>query len=249
MRFQTIKSRAMLPALILALLPALLPAWFPVTATAEPTITLEEEQLARIFTSIIAKESIWPVSDLEISGFSAFPAQVTIPAGIIDYRLESPAAGNHLGRQSLDVMLLVNGQEEQKVRMNANLLRLGDVVLTKRRINRGEVVSPEDLIVQRREVTTLGNFISDPGLAVGMRARTTLQAGGVIYQNLLEKPPLVARGDRVRIVAGNRRLQISAPGEARELGARDEFIRVRNLMSRKEIVARVVDASTVEVDM
>ncbi|HET97861.1 MAG TPA: flagellar basal body P-ring formation protein FlgA [Desulfurivibrio alkaliphilus] len=219
----------------------------PVPARGAAVITLGPGELEEIFAAIIAKESVWPREELSLSGFSAFPESVQIPAGILDYRLESRPEPSRLGRQSLQVTLLVNGREQERVRLSANLLRLGEVVVTARRINRGEVIGPDDLLVLRREISMLdSNFIADPGLAVGKQSRTTLQAGAIVYGNLLEDPPLVRRGDRVNIVAGNGRILVSAPGEVRDTGARGDLVRVRNLMSRQEIQARVVDSATVE---
>ncbi|MCK5228635.1 MAG: flagella basal body P-ring formation protein FlgA, partial [Desulfobulbaceae bacterium] len=40
----------------------------------------------------------------------------------------------------------------------------------------------------------------------------------------------------------------TVPGEVRNSGAIGELVRVKNLMSRKEILARVLDSGTVEVN-
>lgn len=233
------------PLLLLLLLPAL-----PAAGQGENrSIILGESELREIFTAIINKESLWPEEELSISGFSAFPDQVQIPAGILDYKLDNDFDPGHLGRQSLQVILLVNGREQARVRLNGNLRRMGEVVVTTRRIDRGEIIGQGDLTLHRREIDTLANtVITDPQSAHGLQARTTLQAGTVIQQNQLEKPPLVRRGDRVTIRAGNGRVRVTAPGEAREIGAEGDLIRVRNLMSRQEITARVASSGLVVAD-
>ncbi len=218
----------------------------PASGRGGAVISLGPAELEAIFTAIIAKESVWPAEELSISGFSAFPESVTVPAGILDYRLENQPDPGRIGRRSLQVTLLVNGREESQVRLNANLQRLGEVVLASRRINRGEVIAPADLIIHRREISMLDpNFISDPEQAVGKQSRTTLQTGAIVYENLLENPPLVRRGDRVKILAESGRVRVSAPGEVRDTGARGDLVRVRNLMSRQELQAQVVDGGTV----
>lgn len=236
-------KRLLFSSLLILLLAGLAPA----SARAAAVINLGPPELEAIFAAIIAKESIWPREELSISGFSAFPESVEVPAGILDYRLENRPDPGRLGRQSLQVTLLVNGQEQERVRLSANLQKMGEVVIASRRINRGEIIAPGDLTVLRREVSMLDpNFVDDPGLAVGKQLRTSLQAGAIIYGNLLENPTLVRRGDRVNIVAGNGRVRVSAPGEVRDAGAHGDMVRVRNLMSRQEILARVVDGGTVE---
>ncbi|TBV79163.1 MAG: flagellar basal body P-ring formation protein FlgA [Desulfobulbaceae bacterium] len=217
---------------------------------AAGTITLGVSELEEIFTTIIIRESVWPQEELSINNFSSFPESVEIPAGILGYRLENDPNPGRLGRQNLDVVLLVNGRKEARLRMSADLQRLGQVLLSSRRINRGEIISRDDFIIHRREISMLDNrVITSPEVAIGMQLRTTLQAGAIIYQHLLESPTLVRRGDRVTIIARNHRIMVNAPGEVREAGAKGDLIKVRNLMSRRAVIARVIDSGLVETDI
>jgi flagella basal body P-ring formation protein FlgA len=49
-------------------------------------------------------------------------------------------------------------------------------------------------------------------------------------------------------MAKSKAIQITAPGEAKNSGALGEMIRVKNLMSRREIHARVLDVGLVEAE-
>ncbi len=62
-------------------------------------------------------------------------------------------------------------------------------------------------------------------------------------------PPVLESGDRVRIVARAGPVVASAPGIAAQAGRIGETIRVTNTATRTSVVARVVDAGTVEVEM
>jgi flagella basal body P-ring formation protein FlgA len=75
-----------------------------------------------------------------------------------------------------------------------------------------------------------------------------VDAGTVLRPDLLEFPPLVKRGDRVRIVLESAGLRISAFGQAKQKGAQGEMIPVVNLDSNKVIHARVVDSHTVRIE-
>ncbi|OGR08393.1 MAG: flagella basal body P-ring formation protein FlgA, partial [Deltaproteobacteria bacterium RIFOXYD12_FULL_50_9] len=86
-----------------------------------------------------------------------------------------------------------------------------------------------------------------PGIAIGKRLNTSLTAGAILYAALLTSPPLVARGDLVTIQIRTANLLVTVPGEVRNGGAAGDLVRVKNLMSRKEIFARVIDPGTVEV--
>jgi flagella basal body P-ring formation protein FlgA len=63
----------------------------------------------------------------------------------------------------------------------------------------------------------------------------------------VEVPPLIRRGDVVRIIAESNTFRISTKGEAKEDGGKGERIRLVNLRSKKNIYAEVVDPGTVRV--
>lgn len=59
--------------------------------------------------------------------------------------------------------------------------------------------------------------------------------------------PVVAPGASVRLLAHTGAVRVSAPGKALQAGRVGDEIRVTNQVSRKTLLARVVDAQTVEV--
>jgi flagella basal body P-ring formation protein FlgA len=64
---------------------------------------------------------------------------------------------------------------------------------------------------------------------------------------MLELPPLVHRGERVKLVAKNEILKVSTLGIAKSQGGKGERVKVVNISSQKTVVGVVTDASTVEV--
>jgi len=83
---------------------------------------------------------------------------------------------------------------------------------------------------------------------VGRRVKHGLKAGSVLLASAIEKPPLITKGDRVTIIAELPNLIVTAVGIAQGQGSAGDQIRVTNSMGKKEIIARVVDGSTVTVD-
>ena len=82
---------------------------------------------------------------------------------------------------------------------------------------------------------------------IGKKARTTLRANQPVRADQVEKVPLIKSGQMVTIIAENGVLKISVAGKAHSSGAEGDIIRVQNLTSLKEIPAKVIDASTVQV--
>lgn len=210
---------------------------------------LERAEFEKIFRDVVNQASIWPAEELRVSGFGAIPDNIELPAGKLTYRLESPPQPNRLGRQSIAVLLLVDGREQGRVRLSGDLARIGEVVCLSDRAGRGRILNAADLTVIRREITMLDQARPvSLAEAVGKQLRVSLQAGAILYDHLLVDPPLVKRGDRVTIIARGGQVQVAAIGEVRETGARGEWVRVKNLTSRREIQARVVESGLVEVE-
>jgi len=65
---------------------------------------------------------------------------------------------------------------------------------------------------------------------------------------MLERSPILKKGDMVTIVAESDDLKVTVPGRVLEKGYLGELIEIQNVMSRKKIYARVVNSSIVIVD-
>jgi flagella basal body P-ring formation protein FlgA len=93
-----------------------------------------------------------------------------------------------------------------------------------------------------------GTVIQDTDQAIGKMAKTTIQPGTILYHRHLKKQPLVSRGDHVTILVRHGALRVTAPGEVKNSGAEGDMIKVKNLMSRRVIYARVIHEGLVEAD-
>jgi flagellar basal body P-ring formation protein FlgA len=82
----------------------------------------------------------------------------------------------------------------------------------------------------------------------GQRARRNIGPQTVLRTDQFEFPPAVKRGDRVVILAESSGLRITTIGEVQSTARVGERARVVNLDSNKTLLARVVDARTVQVE-
>jgi len=211
---------------------------------------LGPEYFQDLFAAIVRQYLVVPGLDLEVANVVARPAVMEVPDGVLGYRLVSPAKGLEAGRRSLAVVLTVDGRDVGPVRLVGDIGLYRRVVCLKRRLARGTVVGGDDLVMVRKNGALLGeNPVVRIEAASGRRLTTSRPAGAVLYESMLEEPPLVHRNDRVTIVADTGRLRITVPGLVRAPGRRGALVPVKNLMSRKVIHARVRDAHTVEVDL
>ncbi|MCK5349464.1 MAG: flagellar basal body P-ring formation protein FlgA, partial [Desulfobacula sp.] len=81
----------------------------------------------------------------------------------------------------------------------------------------------------------------------GKIPRNTIGKDGLIKTSLLERPPLVRRGDPIKLIAKRNGLIIITAGISKEDGIADDLIRVENLSSGKIVRGYVKGKSKVEV--
>lgn len=91
------------------------------------------------------------------------------------------------------------------------------------------------------------NLVTDLQDAVGKRLKQNIKPGETIRHNMLSIPPLVHKGDKVKLVARSGALRIVTLGIAKSSGGLGDQIRIENSTSKKTVVGRVKSGSTVQV--
>ncbi|MHB8057150.1 MAG: flagellar basal body P-ring formation chaperone FlgA [Desulfuromonadaceae bacterium] len=171
-----------------------------------------------------------------------------LPEGKIDYEIVAPQQWEGWGNISVAVMARQNDKVLRNVTVRVDVEALADTVVTLQQINYGELLSAANVVLQKREITYNSHLAARTiDEVAGKRARTTLRANQPVRADQVERVPLVKAGQIVTIVAENEVLKISVSGKASSAGAEGDMIRVQNLTSLKEMPARVIDASTVQV--
>ncbi|QPJ64441.1 MAG: flagellar basal body P-ring formation protein FlgA [Candidatus Nitrohelix vancouverensis] len=167
------------------------------------------------------------------------------------FHLEFEVAGRlkEMGRNQLTATVYVNNQRYRKFRVSTKTDAMLPVVHTSRSIQRGEIISHEDVEIERvrtqRPIRNVAISLED---VLGKEASRNLPAGRQIRMNSVKRPPLIEKGAHLLIVAQKGLMRITAPGTAREQGFKDSMIPVVNLQSKKIVYGRVLDANTVEVN-
>jgi flagella basal body P-ring formation protein FlgA len=122
------------------------------------------------------------------------------------------------------------------------------VVRTTRNIEAGRILEEQDLtVVKERRFDSGKDLLTDRGEAAGKRALRSLDAGQLVERKMLDDPPLVKKGERVRIEAAGGQIRVTALGRVLQDGRAGEQVKVMNLMSGKEIHATVTGVGAVAV--
>ena len=143
----------------------------------------------------------------------------------------------------------MDGQPLRKIWVNTTIRVMADVVTVVRPLGKHVPIERTDLSVERRDLSALSSdTVSRIEDAVGNRTTRMIYPHTVLQSAMFDAPPLVKRGDIVKIVANTGSLTITATGMVKQQGGKGEMVRVVNTDSNRIITARVTGPGAVEVN-
>jgi flagella basal body P-ring formation protein FlgA len=178
------------------------------------------------------------------------PGTTTVETNAVDDRLRLPAC-----TEPLDAQLqrgLVNGQgtvavvcggaSAWRLFVPVRVVEEVTVVVARRGLNAGEVLTAADLETRTQASTSLPyGYLSDAAGAIGLTLRRSVPAGALLAPAALVHPEVVERGALVTLVSGSGPIRVKSAGVALEGGRVKQRVRVRSESGR--IVEGVVEAS------
>jgi len=190
----------------------------------------------------------WNAEDVTVSDIQ-FDETVQLPVGKLTYRIVPKRHEDYLGSTILALHLFVNGEPVRKMWVNATISVMADVVTVVRPLGKHQHIELEDIRVERRDLTGLGSdTIRSVEDALGNRAERMIYPGTVLQTGMIDQPPVVKRGDIVKIIAKTGSMTITATGMVKQQGRKGEMVRVMNTDSNRVILARVSGPDAVDVD-
>jgi len=210
---------------------------------------VDAERLQDIFSTYVKKKGPWKEADVEITNLRVLPKRIWVHVGKVSFEFDSEALAFHLGRVSAVATILVDGRPVRKARVCGYVEVYKKILCAKNGLSKGQVILPGDLSLVRLPISKLrGRFFDSPGQVSGLAAKRSIRPGQVLLATDVAKPVLVKRGSRVLIVAASPNLRITVPGIVEQRGAQGDYVRVKNLDSKRVVVARVQDENTVLVN-
>lgn len=209
--------------------------------------TDREEEVRDVVTAFVTSRTTNMGWDVRIRRITISEA-LKLPEGIIDYEVVAPQQWEGWGNVNVAVLARQKERVVRNFSVRLDVEALVDMVVTVRQIESGSQITVDDLALQKREITqNSGRFSRKIGEIAGKKARSTIKANQAVRTDQVEKVPLVKSGQMVTIIAENSVLRVSVAGKARSSGAEGDTVIVQNLNSLKEIPARVINASTVQI--
>jgi flagellar basal body P-ring formation protein FlgA len=210
--------------------------------------SLPAKEIRRAVKAAILSRMPWKEEDVTIHDIR-FDDSMALPTGRLTYRIEPTPHEEYIGRTILGLRLFVDGRPVRKLWVNATITVMAKVVTVIRPLGRYQHIQPADLALERRDLTKLpADTVRNLENAVGNRTTRMIYPHTVLESSMMTAPPLVRRGDIVKIIARSGPMTITATGLAKQQGSKGQMVHVANTDSRRVITARVTGPGTVEVD-
>ncbi len=178
------------------------------------------------------------------------PRSAVLPLGEVTHKVKLLNGALLKRKVPVHFHLYVDEEWVRKILVMVELEMVDDVVVARRLLKRGRVISEADIAIRTLDVSGMpSNIITRTEDVLGKKVKRDIKALHVVRTDMVEQPMMVKRGDIVQVIAESERLRISTMGIIKGIGGRSgERIRVVNIDSNRSLYARVVDAKTVRVE-
>ena len=225
----------------------LLSAGVQVQAADPATQKISQREMEQVLKSFLVKQSArLPGVELHFSSLT-LPTEFEIPKGRVEQQV-IPANPGVIGSRHLTLLTRVDGQVVSNLSIPVELTALAKVVVAAADLQRGDLLSPDNVSQVAMDITRLKQPILNPDDVYGKQLKRSLRLGQALQRNLVDFPPVVKRGDRVEIQLQHGALLLSAVGEARQDGQEGDTIRVLNSDSHREVLCQVQAPGRVSVE-
>jgi flagella basal body P-ring formation protein FlgA len=220
----------------------------PQNVSHKSSQTIPEAKFREIFKNYLYKNLHNPGCDVVLSKLK-INGNVPVPVGTISFQTYQKGKRRFEGHVSLIVVVEINGVVKNKIKLSGWVDIFQPVVCASRDIQRGEKISKNDLYFVKRNISHLSSkIVTDMNEVIGFMAKHSVKKDTSLKEWMFEKYPIVDKGDIVTIIAESGDIKITAPGRILMKGYTGELVKVQNLMSKKEIYAKVVNGAMVAVD-
>ena len=165
-----------------------------------------------------------------------------------DGDLEVELVKKDLTRFSNSVKLICSGGEKQwNAVVPIKIIYTSPAVTLKVPVAKNQTITEDCIELAEVDKKNLrGNYFSDPILVIGSKAKRDIPAGAVIKTNQI---CLVCKDDVVDLEAGTGEVTIKVQALALEDGSLNSNVKVKNLISQKNVTGRVTGVKHVRMDV
>ena len=224
----------------------------PRSVEKDPERMATRELSAELLQGAIQRylEQSWAQRVTTISVTVLDPSEaITMPAGIAEFQVLPTHTDDGLGRRLFHVAVAVSGKPWKTVPVLADVSAMIDAIVPTRLLRSEELIDGTDLKTVRIRIHQVNHpFVTDRGEIIGKSAARPLPPEMPLRPAFVKVPLLVKKGDRVMIEARRGGLSIQTYGITKASGQLGQTIMVANLESGRELRAKVIAPSLVQVE-
>ena len=210
--------------------------------------TIPAANFRQVFHEFICDSLGKDRSDVLLSRFKVI-GNKPVQDGQFDFRLFQKSKGSTKGYVRLVAIVSVDGITQIEVGLSGWVDVFDDVVCTTRQLKKGEIISKNEVRLVRKNISRLSaRVLTDISPTIGLMVRRDIKESTCLKEWMLEKNPLVERGDVITILAEKGGIRVTVPGMILKRGYKGDLVKIRNSMSSKTIYARIINDSTAIVD-
>lgn len=206
---------------------------------------ISESALKKLFHDYIAGRArgrTFKISEFRIKGGRHYAL------GPVRFMVDERGQTDIKGRVTLSITVKVPSEKDGRIYLSGWVDVFDWIVCVNRDVSRGEFIGRGDLCLKEINLSRIPDGVLyrvEDG--IGNLARTNIEKGRYLRDVLIEKPPLVRKGETVKMFIRSGLLTVTSTGISREDGTLGDQITVENARSGKNVTARVVDKRTVEI--
>lgn len=177
----------------------------------------------------------------------SLPEPFIFPAGSLQYDV-IPSVETIVGSRNFTLIYRVDGKTVKNLAVRGRLSANAQVVVVQQPLRRGVIISATDVEMVSVDISKAKDPLFSIEDVLGQQVVRSMRAGQLVERKYIEYPPVIKKGDFVRIIAQRGSMVLTASGVARQDGRLNETIRVQNSSSQKEVRGRVVGPSQIIVE-
>ena len=209
----------------------------PIVEVKRSCGVLPADKIAKTLKDLVEKE--YP----DYIFVSASVPQITLPYSHFKTIVSIQSLGDYYGRALCKVV--VNGSVVKRIWIPFRVERKVRVVVAKRDIPKGRVISRADVTVKGVPQSKARDGVISLSEVIGKVARRDFRAGEVIKRRDLMPNFIVFRGKPVKVIYDSGGIHIELLGVPMENGALGDIIRVKNISTGKQLICKVIGKNTV----
>ncbi len=176
------------------------------------------------------------------------PLPFHVPKGNLSWEV-IPTSPDILESSAMTIIFKIDGRVRKNISVRGKVQALAEVVIARIPLRRGTIVTYDQVTLATRDISKISSPCFETDQIVGKLVSSNIRSNGIIELTDINIPPIIHRGELVKIILKSGSFNLTATGIAKMDGKINDIIRVRNISSNKLVHCRVSGPGIVEVNI